>query len=201
MLGLLLLTITLGSPNRAQADRIVCPGPPSVGTNHFSDERFAKLIPVWADNLRLNSTRTTRSDGVMFPVVEAPWYQSRAGGGADGQNGFYDETHGVMFSCARYDTAMGFTAWVMPRGNVPSYVARVAVKNAFRTASGIRFGASPDSVRKLYGAAPLQVAGDHLVGLQYERQDEKVGNLHYVVDTIFVFRDGKLVGFYRIAGI
>jgi len=27
------------------------------------------------------------------------------------------------------------------------------------------------------------------------------GNLFYVVDTTFVFRDGKVVGIYRLAGV
>jgi hypothetical protein len=201
VLGVLLLATAFGFPNAPQGDRIICPGSPSAGASPITDERFAKLTPVWADNLRLHSTPTTRSDGVIFPVPVAPWYQPPAGGKADGENAAYDVAHGVMFSCARYDTAMGFAAWLVPPLDVPSYVARVSVKQPFKTAAGIGFGASPESVRKLYGSAPLQAAGGDLMGLQYEKRDEKVGNLHYAVDTTFVFRDGKLVGIYRVAGI
>ena len=196
MIGfVLLLTVTLGGPSVPAADKIVCPGRDGAATT-IADARLKHLHPAWAVSLHWQSTPTQFSDGVAYPAAGATWFPSHAGGSANGENVGYDAGGGMLLSCARFDTAMSFTAWLAPQSEVPAYVPRVHPAVPFATASGIGMGSTPQQIRALYGNAPLQPAGSGLQVLQYQKNDGG----KYGATTTFVFKNGKLTGFYRIAG-
>jgi hypothetical protein len=201
MIAFIFLALTFGGPDIPATDKIVCPGRNSARVSSAAAERLAALEPAWADNRRIKSTATKRSDGIIYPIGGAAWFQGHAGGKDAGENLAYDAGQGVMFSCARYDTAMGFTAWILPTDLVPDFVPRVRLTAPFSTAGGLRMGSTLQQVRALYGNAPVANDRSGLREIQYERRVVPAGNLFYVVDTTFVFHNGKVVGIYRIAGI
>lgn len=194
-----LLALIAGYKGVPAADTIVCPGPDSGPVSTVSGQQAPS--PGWPDWSQLPKAPTSLSDAMVYGVPGASWFASHAGGARAGEELAYDVTHQLMLSCARYDTAMGMTIWSLSPNSVPAFIPRVHLGAVFATAAGVRIGSTPARVRAIYGPAPLQRLGSNTTVLVYEKQDAKSGNLHYVVDTTFFFKNAKLVGIYRLAGI
>ncbi|HEY5341334.1 MAG TPA: hypothetical protein VIK27_09930 [Candidatus Aquilonibacter sp.] len=162
---------------------------------------FPPFLPAAAAGDRLGGTPTRASDSIDAPMRGMKWFQSSAGGAGAGTYAVYDTSTSVYATCGYEDTAHESQYWHVPPGDIPRQIPRRVLGIDLDTARGIRFGDTIGDVEAMYGYTKPSRVSASLWALAYTKTGPPAGNLHFVTETTFYFRGGRLVGVDRVAGI
>jgi hypothetical protein len=206
MVASLMLAATMARswfPGVAYADLVTCPG-----NHHMKPPPLYSFMPPYLPDPRkldavknAKATITTVSDLITYPDTGAAWFQSYAGGGGAGTFAVYDTVDGVYATCSYEDTAHELQYFRVPSREIPTKIPRRELHVNVRTERGIRLGDTLAAVEAVYGPPHLI----HLTRLywiaSYTKIGPQEGSLHFVTNTTFFFRDGRLAGIDRVSGI
>ncbi|HMC44258.1 MAG TPA: hypothetical protein VKJ77_02925 [Caballeronia sp.] len=185
-------------------DRIVCPAHKGDYTNPTGE-----AVWEWTQTLPFNGdsrddyggkeTPTLAVDPILGDFNVGADIHGHSGGGG-GMRAFVDVQSRSFVFCQNVDTAsiIGIYQYLrMP------YTLPKATASSVHFRSGLGLGSSVDTVRHIYGPAQIKRLKNDLSMLIYDRETPvSPGNSTiYGETTMFWFRAGRVVGFYRITGV
>jgi hypothetical protein len=136
-------------------------------------------------------------DAVSYPGERRVWFRGHIGGGGNGEYAQFDPRTHLLARCMHFDTAESIE--VSSASKPPSYVPRRSF--VFATQHGVRIGSPLSKVFQVYGhVRPLHTAQGDVYA--YER-DIPFGksSLPFVVRTVFLARNGRVVSVVRFQGV
>ena len=187
-------------------DRIVCPrtkGGPDTNPSAETVWRWEQTLPYDNDYYNKAPNTPTRAvDPIVGSFERLAVIHGNSGGGG-GIIAFVDPQKRAYAYCSQGDAVNSIGVYEDVR--VP-FTMPHARASAIHFRSGLGLGSSLAAVRHVYGPARLQPLKNSLAVLIYSREtghratrDNPINSIH-AENTMFWFRNGRVVGFYRITG-